>query len=244
MPLFTSALSFKQALLTTCCGIALLALLTCPPVNAEPSATEARAAQMFERIGGRDKWATLKNTINGSQQNRTTDPTVVYAVISMDFERPRFRIETTAPDLHLIRVVDGEDNSWRLRMSGNIEDLPQDRYAEEMAWYEAHLYRTLHRIAARDQALQLKSASDGGLEVYRDAKRLLWLKLDARGEPYAFGFYDDDRGSLSGPWDFVKDGVHHPRWISSADGTWRAAVKALEINVKLTEAMFTRPREK
>ena len=74
-----------------------------------------------------------------------------------------------------------------------------------------------------------------------DGQRILWFRLDAKGEPYAFGAGDDDTGSLSGPWDFVKDGIHHPRWVSNPDGTWRAAVKALEINVPLHDSMFTRP---
>lgn len=82
--------------------------------------------QYLDRLGGRAAWAGLRNTINGSQQNRADEPTVVYAVITMDFERPRFRIETTAQDLHLIRVIDG-DNNWRLNRAGEIEDVPADR---------------------------------------------------------------------------------------------------------------------
>ena len=113
---------------------------------------------MLERLGGRAAWAGLRNTINGSQQNRAGEPTVVYAVITMDFERPRFRIETTAQDLRLIRVIDG-DNSWRLRRSGAIEDVPAELYADDMRWYEAHLYRTIHRVAARDPALQHRRSS-------------------------------------------------------------------------------------
>lgn len=66
-------------------------------------------------------------------------------------------------------------------------------------------------------------------------------KLDASGEPYAFGVRGDDTGSLTGPRDFIRNGIHHPRWISSADGTWRAAVKALDFNVPLHESMFVRP---
>jgi hypothetical protein len=198
------------------------------------------AEKMLERLGGRAAWAGLRNTINGSQQNRAGEPTVVYAVITMDFEQPRFRIETTAHDLHLIRVINGKD-SWRLRRSGAIEDVPEALFAGDMEWYAAHLYRTIHRIAARDPALSLGLGDDGRLEVSAGGERVLWFKLDAKGEPYAFGTRDDDVGSLSGPWDFVKDGIHHPRWVSSADGTWRAAVKALDINVPLHDSAFARP---
>ena len=201
---------------------------------------EALAEKMLDALGGRAAWAELRNTINGSQQNRAEEPTVVYAVITLDFERPRFRIETTAKDLHLIRVVDG-DASWRLNLAGRIEDLPEDRYAGEMAWYAAHLYRTLHRVAARDAALSLSVGDDERLQVFAGEQRILWFSLDAKGEPYAFGTYDDDVGSLSGPWDVVREGIHHPRWVSSADGTWRAAVRTLEVNVPLHDSMFARP---
>ena len=209
------------------------------PAHADDAA-EAMAERMLDAIGGREAWAALKNTINGSQQNRAGEPTVVYAVITMDFERPRFRIETTAPGLHLIRVVDN-DNSWRLRRNGNIEDVPPDLYADDMRWYAAHLYRTIHRLAARDPAISVRINEKGRLEILADNERLLWFDLDARGEPYAFGSWDNDTGSLSGPWDFVQDGIHHPRWVSSADGTWRAAVRSLTINVPLSDQVFARP---
>ena len=218
----------------------LAALLMSPCVYAQEPSADALAEKMLDRLGGRAAWAELKNTINGSQQNRAGDPTVVYAVITMDFERPRFRIETTAQDLHLIRVIDG-DNNWRLNRAGEIEDVPADRVEDELKWYAAHLYRTIHRIAARDPALSLGVGTGGHLEVFAHDQRILWLKLDAKGEPYAFGFWDDDVGTLSGPWDFVKDGIHHPRWVSSSDGTWRAAVQALDVNVPLHDSTFARP---
>lgn len=208
--------------------------------GAEKSEATLLAEKMLERLGGRAQWAALKNTVNGSQQNRADEPTVVYSVITMDFERPRFRIETTSQDLHLIRVIDGE-NSWRLRGSGTIEDVPEPLFESEMNWYRAHLYRTIHRIAAGDPELSLKIGSGNRLEVFANSARILWLNLDAKGEPFAFGAWQDDAGSLSGPWDFIKDGIHHPRWVSSKDGTWRAAVKALEINVPLHDSVFSRP---
>ena len=226
--------------------IVALLIITFAGGAAAAQAEEARgqaeqlAEQMLTAIGGRDAWASLKNTINGSQQNRAGEPTVVYAVITMDFERPRFRIETTAQGWHLIRVIDG-DAGWRLRRSGNIEDVPPDLLTEDLRWYAAHLYRTIHRMAARDAGINVRIGDTGRLEIYEGEQRLLWFELDAKGEPYAFGSWENDVGSLCGPWDFIQDGIHHPRWVSSADGTWRAAVKSLTINVPLSEQMFARP---
>ena len=206
------------------------------------AAGEEMAERMLDAIGGRQAWAELRNTINGSQQNRATEPTVVYAVITMDFKRPRFRIETTAQDLLLIRVIN-EESHWRLRRSGAIEDVPPDLLEEDRKWYAAHLYRTIHRVAARDPAISVRVNERNRLEIHENGQRLRWFALDAKGEPYAFGSGDDEVGSLSGPWDFVQDGIHHPRWVSSADGTWRAAVKSLAINVPLGDHMFARPPE-
>lgn len=208
--------------------------------GADMSAADEVAEQMLEALGGRQAWAELRNTINGSVQNRVSEPTVVYAVITMDFQKPRFRIETTAQDIHVIRVIDG-NNSWRLRRTGNIEDVPQELFESELRWYGAHLYRTIHRIASRDPAISLGLDNQRRLEVFDGSERILWFRLDAKGEPYAFGSYDDEVGSLSGPWDFQKDGIRHPVWTSNSDGTWRAAIRTLSVNVPLRDHMFARP---
>jgi hypothetical protein len=223
--------------------VPVLALLLSAPVAQGEDAginAEEMAERMLEAIGGREAWAAVRNTINGSQQNRAGEPTVVYAVITMDFEEPRFRIETTANGLHLIRVING-DRSWRLRRSGAIEDVPSDLLQEDQKWYAAHLYRTIHRVAARDPEISLRVNNKQRLEIHSEGTRLLWFELDAKGEPYAFGSWEDEVGSLTGPWDFVREGIHHPRWVSNADGTWRAAVESLTINVPLSEQMFSRP---
>lgn len=220
--------------------LAVMLTLTAQPAAANSADAEAMAERMLAAIGGREAWANLKNTINGSQQNRVGEPTVVYAVISMDFEAPRFRIETTAPGLHLVRVIDG-DNHWRLTRDGNIEEVPDDLLADDLGWYATHLYRTIHRLAARDPALSIRVNELGRLEIYEGEKRLRWFALDAKGEPYAFGSGDNEVGSISGPWDYVQDGIHHPRWVSNADGTWRAAIQALAVNVPLSDVIFARP---
>jgi hypothetical protein len=220
--------------------LALLTLSQAAQGENKEAAAEVMAERMLQAIGGREAGAAVKNTVNGSQQNRSGEPTVVFAVITIDFEEPRFRIETMANGLHLVRVING-DKSWRLRRSGAIEDVPSDLFDEDQKWYAAHLYRTLHRVAARDPAISLGISDKERLEIIADDTRLLWLALDANGEPYAFGAWEDEMGSLTGPWDFVQDGIHHPRWISSSDGTWRAAVKSLTINVPLSEQMFARP---
>jgi hypothetical protein len=198
------------------------------------------AERMLSAIGGRPGWAALKNTVNDSLQFRLEEPTVVRAVIRMDFTRPRFRIDTTAPGIMVARVIDG-DRNWRLNRAGEIGDVPADVLAEDLHWYAGHVYRTIHRVAARDPAIALAVSDKGRLEVHEGGKRIAWFALDARGEPYAFGAHDDDVGSISGPWSFVADGIHHPTFVARPDGSWRAAVQALEVNVELKDADFARP---
>lgn len=222
--------------------IVIGACLTSPSICSAQNAgiPDQVAERMLTAIGGRAAWAGLSSTINDSQQNRLDEPTIVRTVITMDFTRPRFRIETTAPNLHLIRVIDGQRN-WRLNRQGKIETVPADVVREDQQWYAAHVYRTLHRIAARDPALRLAIGGQGRLEIFEGDARLAWFALDARGEPYAFGAHSDEIGSICGPWDFSRDGIRHPAWVARPDGSWRATIKALTINIRLDDTTFARP---
>jgi hypothetical protein len=46
---------------------------------------------------------------------------------------------------------------------------------------------------------------------------------------------------VCGPWDFQEAGIRHPLWVSSADGTWRAMIKSLVVNVRMEDDLFTQP---
>lgn len=209
-----------------------------PQVTETP---EQMADRLLGAIGGRARWAAVTNTVNDSQQNLVDDPTVLRVVITMDFTRPRFRIDTTGPNLKVVRVIDGP-RSWMLTRAGVVQNVPDDLMKTDMQWYAGHVYRTLHRMAARDAALSLSINSQRRLEVHENGARILWFALDARGEPYAFGAHANDAGTASGPWEFIHNGIHHPLWVSSPDGTWRAMIKTLAVNVPLTDEMFARSR--
>jgi hypothetical protein len=211
-------------------------------VGAATTTADADLERLLAAVGGREAWAAAVNTRNDSQQNRVADPVEVRAVIHIDFVQPRVRIETTGPDLHLIRAIDG-DTHWRKTREGAIEPLPEQTLADDRRWYAAHVYRTLHRLAKRDPALSVRHGQDGRLEVVENGARLAWFKLDARGEPYAFGAHDNDAGTLSGPWIHRVQGIRHPAWVSSPDGTWRAMLKDLQVNVSLPDTLFARPKD-
>ena len=211
--------------------------------SAQGVAADSLAERMLSAIGGRGRWAEIKNTVNDSWQSRLQEPTRVRAIITMDFETPRFRIENSTPHMRMLRVIDGNQN-WRLTDRGTADSIPQAIVAEDMRWYSGHVYRTIHRIAARDRALTLSIDARGRLQAFEGGRRIIWFALDARGEPYAFGSLDDETGSITGPWDFVRDGIHHPAWVSRPDGSWRARIVGLGVNVPLNDSLFSRPPQK
>jgi len=201
-----------------------------------------RAERMLAALGGRAAWAAARNTANDSLQYRLVEPTVVRAVITMDFTQPRFRIETTAPNLRVVRVIDG-DRHWRLTREGRVEPVPAETLAEDRRWYAAHVYRTLHRVAARDPAVSLATTGSDRISVLEGGKRIAWYALDARGEPYAFGAHEDEVGSICGPWSFERGGLRHPTWVARPDGSWRAQVQDLAVNVPLEPVLFEEPTQ-
>jgi hypothetical protein len=227
-----------------CAATTLVATMAAAVFAAEPQPDKPRAEVQAERmlaaLGGRDAWAHLTNLINDSEQRRTNEPTVVRTVITLDLTRPRFRIETSAPQLHLIRVIDGE-RDWRLARTGAIEAVPAETRACDLQWYAGHVYRTIHRIAKRDAALRLETDAQGRLLVLERGSRIAWFKLDERHEPYAYGAHQDDAGSLAGPWVMQSAGIKHPAWTTLADGSFRSQLISLDVNTTLSDAQFARP---
>jgi len=196
--------------------------------------------RMLQALGGRAAWARVTNTVNISQQNRLVEPAVLLVVITMDFERPRVHIESTAPNLHVARAMNG-DRHWRRNRAGELGPVPDDVLVDDRRFYAGHVYRTLSRLARRDPALRVVVGSDGRIEVQESGARIAWYLLDVRGEPYRYGAHDDDTGSVFGPWDQVRDGIHHPAWVSRPDGSWRAMLKELRVNVPMNDSMFDKP---
>lgn len=218
----------------------LVVALLLPSAARASTDAEAAAERMLAALGGREAWAAARNTVNDSRQDWDGEPPELRVVITMDFERPRIRIETWARDLHVIRVIDGEKD-WRLLRDGKVVALPPELRADDLRFYAGHVYRTLHRIAKRDPALSLRIGTEGRIEVLEDGKRIAWYLPDRRGEPYRYGAHDDDVGSIFGPWTHEVAGIRHPAWVTREGGKWRAMLRRLEVNVPLAEATFARP---
>ncbi len=208
--------------------------------STDPTAASAMADKLLGAVGGRAAWAAARNTVNDSQQFRAEAPVEARAVISLDFMQPRWRIDTTAPGLTLTRVVDGVRN-WRRTREGQIAPITPTTLREDQQWYVGHVYRTISRMARNDPALELRLGSEGRLEVFEAAKRIAWFKLNAAGEPYAFAGVGEGPGLVSGPWTAQEQGIRHPIWVASADGTWRSSLNRLQVNAAFADELFRQP---
>lgn len=215
--------------------LALVAL----PLAASADA-ETAVERMLQALGGRAAWARINNTVNDSEQHRLVEPAIVRSVITMDFDRPRFRIDATAPDLTVSRAIDG-DRHWRRNRAGELGPISEEVLADDKRFYAGHIYRTLTRLARRDPNLLVVLGSDARIEVRENGARIAWYMLDARSHPYRYGAHGDETGSVFGPWEYVKDGIRHPIWVSRPDGTWRAMLKELRVNVALNDELFEKP---
>ncbi len=211
-----------------------------PGAQAAAPEAAALADRMLAALGGRDAWASTKNTVNDSRQDWDGDPSELRVVITMDFERPRVRVETWGRGLHVVRAIDG-DRHWRRTRDGKIEPLTAQILEGDRRFYAGHVYRTLHRIAKRDPALAVSLGKDGRLEVREDGKRIAWYALDRAGQPYLYGAHDDEIGSIFGPWSHEEAGIRHPAWVTRDSGKWRAMLKRLEVNATLDDRMFAPP---
>ena len=206
------------------------------------SEADIQAERLLWAVGSRPVWASLTSTVVYSQQYRQDDPSEVGAVITIDYRQARLRIATTGPNLQLVRLIDSKgDRNWRLDQQGRPEKVPEDPLAQNLRRYTAHVYWTLQRIAVRDPKLRLALGSKGSLEIYEGTARIAWYLLDARGEPYAMGAHDDNVGIICGPWEVEQRGIRYPAWVSRPDGSWRATLKSLAVNVRMDEQLFTQP---
>lgn len=228
---------------TVLCSVATLGVWLNPALAAAPmSEADIQAERLLWAVGSRPAWASLTNTVFYSQQYRRDDPTDVGAVITIDYRQPRLRIDTTGRDVQQVRFIDSDgDRNWRFDRQGRAEKVREDPLAQDLRRYTAHVYWTLQRIAVRDSKLRLALGRKGGLEVYEGNVRIAWYLLDARGEPYAMGAHDDNVGVICGPWEVERRGIRYPAWVSRPDGSWRAALKSVAVNVQMDEKLFTQP---
>jgi len=182
-----------------------------------------RAERFLAALGGREAWARV-NFVHVEavhDQLNLRDPFTNR--IWNDFTQPRVRIEARNDTIDRRRVISGGVGA-SLR-DGVRRDLTAEEVASETKWWEANIYRTLHRLALRDPELRAEAVGDYRLEIFLpDGRRLNWFLLNQHGEPHQFGTWDSEQGGAMGP-PASNGTVKYPAWGAVPDGSWRYVIK-------------------
>lgn len=192
--------------------------------SAETDAARAAADRLVASMGGAEAWARAKGFVIRARHWETEMTAPYDNLIQMAVDEPRMRFEGDNATMKRRRAVVG-NAGWRVSEVREVGPMTAEQVVDDVRWWEAHAYRTIARLARKDPALSVTLAADGRLEVHRaDGVRLVWYRLNAAGEPIAFGAWDNERGTVFGPLVTRGGGVKLPAWVTSADGGFRAVL--------------------
>lgn len=203
---------------------ASLAAQPAQPLPAPTAEARARVELFLTAMGGRAAWREINSvTVRATHYDPALRHPYANAIFN-DFMQPRVRFEATGPEMNRLRAID-HDKGWRVR-DGELAALTPVQIADDWAWWEANIYRTLARLANDDPGLVPVAIGERRLEIFRaDGKRLNWFELSAGGEPIRFGTWDSEEGSVFGPLASAGS-VRYPRWGANRTGTFRYEVTA------------------
>ena len=209
------------AVLLFCCAIPPNIAATQPPDEAGVQRAEALLAAM----GGRDAWSKVKFLHVEAIHDDVSIREPYNNQIWNDFSAPRVRLEAKNAQIDRRRVIaDGKGSRMR---DGERSPLTPEQYEDERSWWEANVYRTLHRLALRDPELQPRAVGEHRLEIFRrDGKRLNWFVLNQRGEPMLFGTWESEAGTAFGRL-AASGAIKYPKWGARPDGSWRYEIVRL-----------------
>ena len=176
-------------------------------------------------MGGREAWSKVKFVHVEAIHDDVTIRDSFTNKIWNDFSAPRVRLEAKNAPIDRRRAI-SDGTGWRLR-DGERSVLTPEQYEDERSWWEANVYRTLHRLAVKDQDLEPRAIGENRLEIFRrDGKRLNWFVLNQRGEPMLFGIWESEAGTAFGP--LASSGaIKYPKWGARPDGSWRYEILRL-----------------
>ncbi len=219
----------------------LLALLTASATAlfADP-AGDAAAARLLEAMGGAEAWAAVDAVIVEATHWEMREPVRYANRIVNDFNAPRVRFEAHAGDWHRWELVDG-DRATQRRDNEPIAAADAERAEGNRHWWRSNVYRTLQRLARRDDTLFCLAPTADLLEVHDETGRLNWFRLNPRGEPVQFGTGEVGTGTIFGPLAEHPAGVRYPAWGANADGTWRYTIQRFVVNPRLSDDDFDLP---
>jgi hypothetical protein len=196
---------------------------------------------LFAAMGGRGAWAALRGYAVHAQHHLAAEVEPFENWIWFDFTRPRLRIESELSGLRRVRVLDG-DSGWRRRGDEAVLALTAEEVAREREWWASNVYRTVARLARGEPGLAVQWLDDGRLRVTESGAPLIWLRLNRRGEPIAFGTRDTapERGTIFGPL-AAHGALRFPSFSVNDQGRWRAIPRRFEADPALPDSMFASP---
>ncbi len=219
----------------------LLFLLLAGALAAQTAETgPARAERFLAAMGGRVAWAQVKFAHVEAVHDDLAFPETFTNKIWNDFSAPRVRFEAKNAQIDRRRAITG-GTGWRQR-DGQLLPLTPEQVEGDRRWWEANIYRTLHRLAINDPDLTARAVGEHRLEIFRaDGRRLNWFVLNPRGEPMLFGTWDSESGGTFGP--LASNGaVKYPKWGAMPDGSWRYEVVRLVTAASVpADVSFTSP---
>jgi len=204
----------------------LLSLLLVSSLAAQTAETaSARVERFLTAMGGRAAWAQVQFVHVEAVHDDIAIAEPFTNKIWNDFTAPRVRFEAKNASLDRRRAISG-GVGWRWR-EGKVTPLTTDLAEDDRHWWEANIYRTLHRLAVNDPDLTARVVGEYRLEIFRaDGKRLNWFVLNPRGEPMLFGTWDSDNGTAFGP--LASNGsIRYPKWGAIPGGPWRYEIVRL-----------------
>lgn len=219
----------------------LLWLLLAGSLAAQTTETgPARAERFLAAMGGRAAWAQVKFAHVEAVHDDVAFAETFTNKIWNDFSAPRVRFEAKNAQIDRRRAIAG-GTGWRQR-DGQLLPLTPEQVEGDRRWWEANIYRTLHRLAVNDPDLTPRAVGEHRLEIFRaDGRRLNWFVLNPRGEPMLFGTWDSETGGTFGP--LASNGsVKYPKWGAMPDGSWRyEVVRLVTADAVPADISFTEP---
>ncbi len=211
-----------------------------PFAFAEEDAGRARAERLLAAMGGREAWAKVKfiqvEAIHDDVGLRDSYTNKIWN----DLSAPRVRFEAKNAEIDRRHAINGE-KGWRWR-DGQESPLSPEQLEDERKWWEANVYRTLHRLALNDPDLTARAVGEHRVEIFRqDGKRLNWFTLNQKGEPMLFGTWESEAGTAFGP--LAASGqIKYPKWGARPDGSWRYEIVRLVTAENVpAEVSFSKP---
>jgi hypothetical protein len=208
---------------------------------AESESVEALRDRLLAALGGREAWARASG-YHVQATHYLADQSAPFANrIWLDFKTPRVRIESDMAGGARQRAMDLSADppvAWRLGADGQ-QALTPSEIEEDRAWWNGNIYRTFHRLAARDPAVTLERLEDGRLQVIEGGEPLLWVRVNLAGEPIAFamGGADAANSTIFGPLRLY-DGLRFPSFSVRDQGRWRAVIERFEVDPALPPGRF------